>query len=127
MLLIRQEQMRILTAPLFEQFVRQGIDHIHKHFADQFASLGEASVRAAVLHAVERAESHGFSRDADVLVYLTLMFVFGRDFDRDPRFPWASKALAEPRKSAAFRMSRLKTLALSHQDEGRGLVPRGDA
>jgi hypothetical protein len=127
MLTIRREQMRILAAPSFERFVRRGLTLVETHFGDQFASLGEAAVRDAVLYAVERAERHGLTTDQDVLSYLTLMFVFGRDFDRDPRLAWASEALQAPGRSAAFRMSRLQSLALSHQHAGCGYRAAGQA
>jgi len=127
MLIIRREQMRALAAPSFEQFVRRGLAHVQAHFGDQFAGLGEAAVRDAVLHAVERAESYGLTTDEDVLSYLTLMFVFGRDFDRDPGLSWASEALEDPGRSAAFRMGRLKSLALSHERAGCGYRAAGAA
>lgn len=116
---IRREQMRILAAPFLEKFVHRAVEHVRAHFPAQHAALGDAGVRDAVVHAIERAEAHGLERDEHVLAYLTLVFVFGRDFDRDPALPWASEALASG-KSAAFRMSRLRALALAHQDAGRG-------
>ena len=120
MLTIRREQMRILTAPFFEQFVRGGISHVEKHFGDQFVSIGEPEVRKAVLHAVERAESYGLASDEHVLLFLTLMFAFGRNFDRD--LSWACEALRAPEGSAGIRVSRLRSLALAHQKDGRGYL-----
>jgi hypothetical protein len=120
MLTIRREQMRILTAPFFEQFVRRGISHVQKHFGDQFVLIGEPEVRRAVLHAVERAESYGLTTDEHVLLFVTLMFAFGRNFDRD--LSWASETLRAPERNAGIRMSRLRALALSHQKDQRGYL-----
>jgi hypothetical protein len=126
MLIIRREQMSALAAPFFEEFVRRGLTQVETHFGDQFTALGEAAVRGAVLHAIERAESYGLTSDQDVLSWLALMFVFGRHFDHDLHLPWAAEALRAPGRSAAFRMSRLQSLALMHQHEGRGYRNSGE-
>jgi hypothetical protein len=127
MLKIRPGQMRVLGAPFLEEFVRRAALHVAAHFRDQHDLLGEGAVREAVLHAILRAEAHGLTRDEDVLAYLSMMFVFGRDFDQDPTSTWAAEALGS-RRSAELRMARLQELALAHERSGRGYLARkGDA
>jgi hypothetical protein len=119
MLTLRREQLLLLAAPQRERFIQYAVGYVAKHFPDQHAALGAESSRRAVADAIERAESYGFERDADVLAYVTLVFMFGRDFDRDPEHAWAGEVLRSPEGPDA-RMSRLQALALAHEESGRG-------
>jgi hypothetical protein len=126
LLTITRAQMRVLSAPFLERFVRHAISHVATHFGEQSGRLGEAVVRDAVLHAIERAECHGLTTNSAILTYLTLMFCFGRDFDQDSLLPWAAEALYASGEAAGIRLSRLQALALAHQGDGRGYLAGND-
>jgi len=126
LLTITRAQMRALSAPFLERFVRHAIAHVAAHFGEQSGRLGEAVVRDAVLHAIERAERHGLTTNSAILTYLTLMFCFGRDFDQDALLPWAAEALCASGEAAGIRLSRLQALALAHQGAGRGYLAGND-
>ena len=65
--------------------------HLGKFFPAACAALGEEQVRRVVRYGIERAASHGVTRERGVCAWVDLMFTFGRDFDRDPDLPWASE------------------------------------
>ena len=49
-------------------------------------------LRSMVDHCLERCEHYGITREYDILRYMNLMLVFGRDFDKNE--PWAAAPLA---------------------------------
>jgi len=114
---IRREQLEALAEPFAIQFVERAVEHLRTHFPDQQAALGDEATREAVVFGIRRAEHHGFSSDGEVFAYLALMFVFGRDFDRE--IAWAREALGRL-GSSAERMAQLENEALLHELEGTG-------
>jgi hypothetical protein len=55
-----------------------------------------------VEQAIEGAASQGFTRPADVRLYLDLMVLFGHRFDVDPQLPWVETALKRKSMKALF-------------------------
>lgn len=118
-LTIRREQIRAMAAPQIERFLSRARDHVAEQFPEQHAALSAAELSDAVRHGFERASEYGLESERDLLRYQTLMFFFGRDFDRDPRFPWARQILTGP-GTPAEKTSHLQTEALRALDTGRG-------
>ena len=121
MITIRREQLDALAAPLAVQFVDEAVAHVAKLFPEQYAELGKEATREAVVHAIDRAEHHGLSSDGEVLTYVTLTFIFGRDFDSE--LSWAEAALRR-RGSTVERLAHLQTEALMHESEGTGYASK---
>lgn len=71
------------------------------------AVLGEAGLRTAVREAAARARSFGLTGD-QLLAYAAFEFVFGSDFSRNPRYPWAEAILRESALPPAERMQKLR-------------------
>ncbi len=67
--------------------------HLNKHFPKNCAALGEAGVREAIGAGIASAKKYGIVSERDVCKYINLMFAFGRDFDVDPKLPWAAQIL----------------------------------
>jgi hypothetical protein len=124
-LVIRAEQIEALARPGLERFVRVAVEHVRTHFAALAASLGEPEVERGVRHALARARHHGFETERDLLGFVTLAFVFGKDFDTDPEHPWAAEILAS-REPAPIRMERLRTAGLRNEARARGYAPTGE-
>jgi len=118
-LVIRQAQMEALAQPMFERFVRTAVDHVRQHFGAVADALGESELDRGVRHVLGRAARHGVDSERDLLRYVRLAFVFGRDFDVDPALPWAGRILAgaEP---ASRRVARLVTVGLREESSARG-------
>ena len=119
MLTIRREQIRAMAAPEIERFLERARAHVVQYFPDQCAALSHSQLKDAVTHGFERADGYGLETEQDLLRYLTLMFIFGREFDRDPTFPWAARILSGG-GCASERTSRLQTEALRARGLGRG-------
>jgi hypothetical protein len=77
----------------FERFLSDMRAHIERCFPEQFLALERETLDELLRHGLARARAHGFSGERDVCKFIDLMLVFGRGFDRDPQFPWASEIL----------------------------------
>lgn len=121
MLVIRRQQIRALAAPGIDAYVRRAGDHLRRFFPEQVAALHPEQVDEAIRHGLDRAESYGLETEKDLLRYLTLMFVFGRSFDADGKFPWAAEILRGA-GSAAERTNRLQAAALADQASAEGYL-----
>lgn len=104
-----------------QEFEDRMVRHLGAFFPGQCADLGEAGVRGAIQHGLERAEAHGFHREGDVIRYLNLMFTFGRGFDVQPECAWAAPFLHGGSASTGpDRMEGLYSRAVAEQHAGRG-------
>lgn len=77
-------------------------------------ALGPAQLLRLVRHGIGCAKGHGIVSERGVAVYVSLMFLLGSGFDRDPQYPWAAAALEDPAASAAAsRIERLRSEAVA--------------
>jgi hypothetical protein len=106
MMKVRKAQMEALESVAVEAFVDEMVVHLRECFPEPCRDLGPVGLRELLRVGVERAEAHGFTNEREVSLYLGLMLVFGRDFDR--KEPWARAILedTEP-EDAEARMERL--------------------
>lgn len=120
MLLIRDEQLSALRGVRQKEYEKRLASHLRKHFAEACDELGEEGLRDAVSYGIKRAKSYGIMVERDVVKYLNLMFVFGRDFDTDPRFPWAASMLHSEDYGPTLRINQVYSDAKARIDQGPG-------
>jgi Domain of unknown function (DUF4123) len=123
---VRPEQFQALGEASRKDFEDRMVRHVCKLFPDPCKTLGEDGVRGLIRHGMARAAVYHLSREADLCKFIELMFAFGRDFDQNPKMPWASltfldDSIAEP----SLRLARVLELAnrLSGQKLAKGTVP----
>ena len=82
--------------------------HLQRFFPEESRTLGPEGLLDLIRHGVARASSYGLVEEHDVALYLNLTVALGRDFDRDPRLPWAQATLVDPAlPDPSWRMGRL--------------------
>lgn len=112
MLKIKKRQMDALRRYVIHRFEDMMCLHLLEYFPKKCAALGEQGVREVVRYGIDRAAAHGIEVYEDMCSYIDLMFCFGRDFDVDPRLPWAREILDDPKvRDAARRIRRLRDAA----------------
>lgn len=116
---IRKEQLEAFKRVAVDNYEDRMVVHLKKFFPEQCAELGYAKIRETIQYGIRRAASYGIVAERDVCLYLDIMFTFGRDFDKDSKFPWAqhilnNKALSDP----TARINRLHDVALEHVRAG---------
>ena len=113
MLRIRQKQMRALCTYGLRKYEERILEHLQDHFPGQCEALSQDRIREAIRFGVNKARSYGFESEGEIGWYIDLMFIFGREFDGDPRLPWAAEILNDD----AYLVPSLKVAALQEAVE----------
>lgn len=113
---IRKSQMEALSRSVRKRFEDRVVAHLHECFPDDCLAMGEQAVREMVQAGIARAEGYGLSAEYDVVRYVDLMVVRGRDFDTSPRTPWAAPILRDPDLHPTTKMDRLYEQAEKAED-----------
>jgi hypothetical protein len=105
---LRREQMQAFSRAADRSFEQRMFGHVNRHFPKRCAELGEADVREYIRHGMQRARSYDIVSERDICKYVDLMFVYGRDYDTNPKYPWAAEILNDRRTTGpTARTSRL--------------------
>ncbi len=119
MLTIRPKQLAELRASMSEALEGRLAAHLNRYFPDRCRELGADVLRREIRHGINQAERYGIRTGQGICKYLNLMFLFGRDFDTDPRFPWASRILNGPGEiDAVPKIDRLYAAAAENDSTG---------
>jgi hypothetical protein len=121
MLIIRKEQMRAMALQSLEEFESRLTAYITEDFPEQAEALGTANLRKAVHDGVNKALDYSFETERDLSKYVYIMFTLGRDFDKDPEFPWAGEILRAD-SGSPLRMERLYDAARQFEHIACGLT-----
>lgn len=92
-MVIRTNQIQPFEHAGERSFHDRMVVHLQTHFPVHSQALGEPGVREVVAYGIERSRQYQIATERDVCKYISLMFAFGRDFDRDPKLPWAADIL----------------------------------
>ena len=107
MLTIRKQQMAVLEARLARQF-RIGLRrHVREELEAEAKDITDSELDQMIQQAVERGRSYEVTAERDVSLFLDLMILKGRDFDRDPKFLWARKILVDKELDGAAKMKAI--------------------
>ena len=79
-------------------------------------STGTLQIRAISGHSGP-VPGAGVQREEDVCKYIDVMFVYGRDFDRDPQYGWARTILEPENTDPSRKASFLLETAKRHEKE----------
>lgn len=108
MLTIRKEQMAVFRGPAVKAFEERMVAHLGRCFPKQCRALSEPELRETIQYGIKAAAKYGIIIERDVCRYIDLMVVLGRDFDRDPKLPWASSILNNRAlKDPGYKLERL--------------------
>ena len=123
MLKIRKEQNDELAKVGLKRFEDDMVIHLGKFFAEECELLGENGTRQTIHYALERAGEHGIVSERDVCIYTDVMFAFGRDFDSDPKLPWAAQILKNEslKASPSEKVDKLYETASANFQEATGI------
>jgi len=117
MLVMRTAQLEALRASAQQRFEERLMAHLGRIFPRPCAVLGEAGLRHLCRDGIARARTYGLRSERDLCKYLSLMLVFGHNFDREQ--PWAAEIL-QLGSAPGRRMERLYATAQERAGEGQG-------
>jgi len=104
---IRPEQGAAFDHAAQENFVKRVIGHANEFFPDECHELGPDGLRSTIQYCIKQAGRYGISSGVDVCRYVDIALGLGRDFDRDPKHPWAASILNDKRLSPEGKLSKL--------------------
>jgi hypothetical protein len=93
MLTLTPKHMQVFSAAAMESFEDRVLAHLNKCFPKQCKGQSETELRETIRYGIKRAAKYGVIAERDVCKYIDFMMALGRDFDRDPKFPWAASIL----------------------------------
>jgi hypothetical protein len=95
MLVVRDVQLQVLSAPARLQFEAEMLAYLRRCYPTDDELLGESGLRSVIRDGQREALSHKFTQPADVRSFITVRLVLGSHFARDPLLPWAARILHE--------------------------------
>jgi len=107
MLVIRREQMEILSACMLKGFEDRIVGYLAKRFPDACAAKDEPAPRESLRKGIEHASRHGITTEYDVARYIELMYCLSEDFETSPETFWVSAILENPELSPSEKMDQL--------------------
>jgi len=119
--------MDVFRRNMLQQFEDSMVEHVNHQFPEVCGEMEEPQVRETIRYGMERAGSYGITIEQEVSKYINLMFLFGRDFDVDTSFPWASGILRSETSPgpAPRKIDRLYEEASAHLQDAKGLDGTG--
>lgn len=103
-LVIRDAQLNMFSASRAEQFVERVSAMLERHWPQ---ASREAGLREFVEAGIQKAKSYEIINELDMARFLNLQMALGRDFEADPRYPWAPIILEEDAFTGTRKVERL--------------------
>jgi hypothetical protein len=69
--------------------------------------MDDAEISDLVRWGIGRAKSYGFSTEQDISRFINLIFIFGKDFDKNADSAWVDKVLSDESLSVGAKMDAL--------------------
>ncbi len=91
---------------------------LYAFFPEKYEAVSEANIRRLIRHGYQIAKSYNLTSETANATYISLMFMLGSGFDKDPQYPWATTvlndaSLVEPNKKG----DQLYQLAKAHLEK----------
>jgi hypothetical protein len=107
MLTIRKEQMAVFEAHFDRQFRAGLLRHVRTDLPTESKAMSDGDVDGMITQAIERGRPYGVTSERDVALFLDLMLLKGRDFDRDPKLRWMGNILKDKDLEGAAKMNAI--------------------
>ena len=104
MLVIRKEQIDVLSQGMLSSFEDEMVAHLAEFSPPLFKVIKEEQMREAIRFGFKKADKYGLTLRGPIRLYLEMMLLFGSHFDTDPQYPWAAEILHD--KHSVSQMQR---------------------
>ncbi len=120
MFTIRKEQMKVFGPLGVKAFEDRVVTHLKKVFPRQSAAMNEEKLRETIQYGTQRAAAYRIISERDVCKYIDLMIFYGRDFDKDPKLPWAQSVLQNQAiRNPSSKIERLYKAAKKQENKAQ--------
>lgn len=112
MVIIRKEQMEVLSKNMVNQFVDNTLIHLRTIFPDQTQDMTDQQLRDMIQAGINEAESYEITDEVDVERFLECIVRYGRDYDTDPKTSWAGEILRDESLTGMEKMNQINDYEL---------------
>lgn len=102
-----QTQFEQLGADQKQRFIAQLMARLRRDFPVQTKPLDDPAMHELIDTGMRHAQTYGLVSEAHIRVYCAMMLRHGRDFDADPKLPWAGDILNDDKLAPRDKISRL--------------------
>jgi len=95
MLVIRNEQLKILGRGPLEKYEARIVQHFFKYFTLESRHLGKEKLICFIKLGIFKAGEYGYETQKQALYFITIMFLLGSYFDEDPLHIWVKDKLID--------------------------------
>lgn len=95
MLVIRKEQMNVMSAYMFDKFISKMVVQLRATHSDKTQNKNDESIREFVRASIERANSFGIRTTENLEIFLEYTIEHGLDFYKKPDYAWANSILID--------------------------------
>lgn len=107
MLKIRSEQFLLFSEAARESFEERLLLKLRKSLSEQTTDMAEADIRETISQEIEKARDYGITTERDVARFVILAFLWGANFDENPKHPWIPETLTNYDEPIEVRLDRL--------------------
>lgn len=93
MLVIRQEQMEVLSAYMRTQFEQRMVMHLRDKFPERTQDLPDERIRLVVQNSIKKAESFGIEYEDDIRRFTEYLVIYGTRLDTREEIQWLGDIL----------------------------------
>ncbi len=112
-MIIREEQLRKFSEVQKRGFEDRLLACLKQAFPVHVSTFGNERTRRAIQLGIERAGACGIRSEIGAARYIELLFLFDRDFERNPQYPWATTVMADASITGEARAQALLESAMT--------------
>jgi hypothetical protein len=117
---IRPEQDKALSDYMLRSFKKRVLAHLRKCFPKKCEAMDTEKLMELIREGIKRSRSYGIETERNVMEFIDLMVVFGRNFDTDKTYPQAAKILADKDADGPKKIDRLYAMFNDIPEEEAG-------
>lgn len=104
MLVIRREQMDVLSAYMRAQFEQRMVNHLRAKFPERTQDLPDERIRSVVQNSTKKAESYGIEYEDDIRRFIEYLVIYGVRLDTREETWWIGDVLRRNDLNGAAKM-----------------------
>lgn len=105
-MIIRDDQIEALSKNKREDFVERLMKHFAVVWPDKVKALG-GEYKQWIESGLAAADRHGLDTEQTAARFINLWFVWGKDFENDPKHAWAKEILEDEARTAHIKVHQL--------------------
>jgi hypothetical protein len=120
MLTIRKEQMELLKRHMASQFANRLVRQWRSSYPEATKSRSDAALLDDMKNAIQDAESHGITGQAEIERYAGFVMEYGASFGSSPTSRWAGAVLERSDLAGSEKLAAVEEAYLHEGRAGHG-------